>query len=58
MAGRFGRRGGGPNIILGTVLVMAAALILVVLANSNGNFGHTRTISLEATPVWPAGSFK
>jgi hypothetical protein len=63
MAQRSGKHGsgkhdGGPNILLGTLLVMGAALTLVVLANLNGRFGHSRTISLESTPVWPASSFK
>ena len=58
MAGGSGRRGGGSDIVVGTLLVMAAALTIIVLANVYGRFGHSRTISLEATPVWPASSFK
>jgi hypothetical protein len=58
MTQRSGKHDGGPKILLGTLLVMGAALTLVVLANVNGRFGHSRTISLESTPVWPASSFK
>jgi hypothetical protein len=45
----------GLNVLVGTLVVVVVALALVSLS---GGFGHTRRISEDAQPVWPAGAFK
>jgi hypothetical protein len=42
----------GLDVLIGTVAIILATLVLVLLA---GDFGHTRRISQDAEPHWPVG---